>query len=87
MHAARPCPASLVQKDVVSGVKTCPRATSPPGCWPAWLSCPSHVSLGTLSAVPNLPGSCKPPGPLVKTCDPEGGGDAAPQGALSPILP
>lgn len=69
-----PCPASLGQKDVVSGMKICLRATSPPGCRPAWLSCPSLVSLGTLSAVPNLPGSCKLPGPLVKRCDPKGGG-------------
>lgn len=42
----------------------------------------SSVSLGTLSVVPNLPGKCKLPGPLVTLREE---GDAAPQGVLSPI--
>lgn len=44
----------------------------------------SSVSLGTLSVIPNLPGNCKLPGPLVKRCDPEGGGRCSSPGCPVP---
>ena len=44
----------------------------------------SSVSLGTISVVPNLPGNCKLPCPLVKRCDLEGGGRRSSPGCPVP---
>lgn len=41
------------------------------------------VALGTLSAAPNLPGTCKLPGPLVKRREPEGAERRSSPGSLA----